>query len=388
MRSAAAPRNDRPPPVLLSLAVTVFIAAAFWNLYGVDMDAFLLPWFAHIQEAGPIGSFATPFSNYTPPYLYLLAAASPFAAVATPVTLIKLVSLLGHFLLILAIRQLLSAVRHPHAWPAAALLGLMPTLLVNSTLLTQCDAYWTAMLVMAVTAAIDRRHRTMFAWCGLAIAFKAQAAFIGPFFLALAIARGIPFRLWLIAPLAVVIAMLPAMLAGWPVSDLLTIYLRQTQWESALALNAPNIWMIAQTLAGANPEPFGTVATIAAIIGSGCYVAFFARRLQTADPIALLRAATLCALMVPGLLPRMHERYFFLGDVLALAILAIRPREWRLALFTQIGSALAILAYLSGAAMLAVYGALATIFATWLVLRPFLEIEPADAPKAALVQSH
>ncbi|WEK44555.1 MAG: hypothetical protein P0Y64_07145 [Candidatus Sphingomonas colombiensis] len=364
----------------MSLALALAIAVAFRDLYSVDMDAFLLPWFTHIQQAGPIGAFATPFSNYTPPYLYLLAAASPLAAFASPVIVIKLVSVIGQLFLTWAITCLLSSVRHPHPWPAAALIALAPTLIINSTLLTQCDAYWAAMLVIALTAAIERRHAAMFAWCGLAIAFKAQAAFIGPFFLALAIARRIPFRLWAMAPLAALLAMLPAMMAGWPAGDLLTIYLRQTQWESLLALNAPNVWMIAQTLGGAEPRWFGSIAILATIAAIGCYTVFFARRLHIAEPITLLRAATLCALIVPGLLPRMHERYFFLGDALVLALAAVRPSEWRAALFAQIGSGLGILAYLTGGEMFAVYGALAMIYATWLIVRPFIALGAAEAP--------
>src|SRR3954447_21947748 len=41
-----------------------------------DVRIFLLPWLRHIELSGPIAAFAEPFSNYSPPYLYLLSLAS------------------------------------------------------------------------------------------------------------------------------------------------------------------------------------------------------------------------------------------------------------------------------------------------------------------------
>lgn len=371
------------PPVWASLAVALLFATWTWNLYGVDMDAFLLPWFAHIRQAGVIGAFATPFSNYTPPYLYLLAAVSPLAALLPPFVVIKLLSYGGHLLLAVAMRRLFAAAGHERPARAAALVALAPTLFVSPAIMSQCDAFWASALVMAVTAAIQRRHGAMFAWCGVAVAFKLQAAFAGPFILALALSRYVPLRLWLLTPLAYGAMMLPAWLAGWPAGDLATIYLRQAAWEDALALSAPNIWMIVQSSPVPSPAALGQAATAAALLAVASYVLFFARRLGGDDPIISLRAACLCALVVPGLLPRMHERYFFLSDVLALAIVLLRPAEWRIGLLTQLGSALAILAYLSGASELAVIGAAAMIMATWMLARPLFASAPRPVPAAA-----
>ena len=357
------------------------LAIAFWSwpLSSVDMGTFLLPWFAHIRETGALGAFAVPFSNYTPPYLYLLALAQPLGESTSAFDAIKTVSFVGHMLLLASVFRLLQAAGHRQPWRAAALIAVAPTLFVNPAVLAQCDAYWAAAVTMALAAAVHRRHLAMFAWCGLAVALKAQAAFVAPFFLALAIARHVPIRMWLVAPLTAALCMVPAWLAGWPAADLLTIYLRQTQWESALALNAPNVWMLIQTLGGGSTAALGAAATGGAIIASAAFVGVFARRLDTVDAEHLLRIALLCTLIVPGLLPRMHERYFFLGDVLALVLVAIRPADWRLGLLTQAGSGLAILAYMTGLAGLACVGAAAMILATWFLARSISPIWQAAA---------
>jgi Gpi18-like mannosyltransferase len=323
----------------------------------------------HIQAAGPVGAFATPFSNYSPPYLYLLAAVSPLSELLTPYTAIKLLSCGSLVALAMACHRLLALTGHPQPARAAALVGLTPTLFVNPAVLNQCDGLWVAALLMAVTCAVGRRHERMLMWCGVALSIKAQAAFAAPFFLALVISRQVPPRQWLLAPLAFVLMLAPAWTAGWPAADLLTIYFRQAEWSDRLAMNAPNIWMLAEGTVGALPPwvtPLATAMTLGAI---AIYLLVFARRLANAEGTDLLAAALICALIVPGLLPRMHERFFFLADVLALLLCLSRTGWGRPAVYTQLGSGCAILAYLSGVWVLAVAGALFMLAATWFAIR-------------------
>lgn len=367
----AGPRALSLPPIWASIGLGLILAWSSWPLSDADMAWALLPWFAHIRAGGYPGAFAAPFSNYAPPYLYVLTLVSPLAALLSPLAVIKLVSVIGHGLLALAVRRLLIALDYPHPARAAALVALAPTLFINTALMAQCDAYWAAGVVAGLAAAVERRHAAMFVWLGLAVAFKLQAAFVGPFVLALGLSRGVPLRLWLLSPIAVLLTMVPAWLAGWPAMDLLTIYFRQAQWDIDVMLNAPNIWTLVEAIPGAKTLPLAALATVAAIGASLVYVIVFARRLRIDDDTVLLDAALLCALIVPGLLPRMHERYFLMADVLALVVLIVRPGTWRSATYTQLGSGLALLAYMTGIAALASIGAAAMLAATWFALRPF-----------------
>lgn len=366
----------KPPPVAVSLIAFALLTWWAWPLYTVDMSTFLLPWLAHITSTGPIAAFATPFSNYTPPYLYLLAATSPLVAVMKPAALIKLVSVLCNLVLAGAVRHLLIRLEAPYPNRGAALSLIVPSILANAALLHQCDALWSAAMLMALAAAVDRRHLAMFAWCGIGVAFKAQAALVGPFFLALALARGVPFRLWLAAPIAAVLPMVPAILAGWPVANLATIYLRQTEYSDALSLHAPNVWAIVQMIAGPYATQFGGLAFACAVGASGWYVVTVSKRLRNATPGELIAAAALATMLTVGLLPRMHERYFFLADVLT-AVLALTggtPR--RIGIYAQVGSCGALLAYMATVPVLShgmmLVASLAMMVSTWLVLRPFL----------------
>lgn len=358
------------PSIGVTLAIAAALATTSWPIHGGDVETFLLPWLAHIVATGPVAAFAIPFGNYTPPYLYLLAAVSPFVAWLPAVTVLKLLSFACLAPLAAACAALMRTLGVDRAWCAAMAAMLAPSLFVSPAILVQCDALWAAAIVAALTAAIRRRHAAMFLWCGVGVAIKLQAGFAAPFFLALALARGIPLRTWLWAPAAMVMAMLPAWIVGWPLGDLLTIYVRQSQWDASLALNAPNIWTFTQAFP--QVSALGALASMLAVAGAATYVAVFARRLADAEPIVLVRAALLCALIVPGLLPRMHERYFFLSDVLALLLFLVRRSEWRLALLTQLGSSCAILAYVLDTPGFAAIGAAAMLLATWLTAKPML----------------
>jgi len=213
------------------------------------------------------------------------------------------------------------------------------------------------------------------------VAFKAQAVLIAPFFLALLIKRRVPLWLWPIAPLVTIATMVPAWAAGWPAADLATIYLRQADTFQMLSFNAPNIWAILQAL------PLGLplvgLAAAAAIGGTAAYIARFSA--QTLDNRALLSAALLATLITAGLLPRMHERYFFLADVLALSLALVcrdRPSQ-TIAMLVQAGSTLALLGYLSGLTGFVTLGAVAMIVATVKLAVPLLKPAVNDNPLMA-----
>src|SRR5438874_1420527 len=158
----AAKEGEAKPPVRLALlALPVFALYAFlWPAVTGDMRHFLLPWLDHILALGPVGAFAVPFSNYAPPYLYLLALVSPLAAFVPKISLIKALSVAGTLCLAAAVRQLLRCAGKDR--PEAILwLLVLPSVAINAAGFGQCDAIWSAACVMAVAAALSRRPLAM-----------------------------------------------------------------------------------------------------------------------------------------------------------------------------------------------------------------------------------
>ena len=336
-------RNGETVRLGLIAGLALVAYALLWPGATGDMRHFLVPWLDTILERGRVGAFAAPFSNYTPPYLYLLALVSPLASVVPKIGVIKALSVAGTVGLAFAVRRLLSVAGSDRAAEAAVWLLLVPSIAINGAGWGQCDAFWSAACVMAVAAAIERRALAMMLWFGLAIAFKAQALFLAPFIAQRLIVNRAPLWLWPVPPLVYAAAMLPAAVAGWPVADLFTIYLHQAAWGPDFIGNAANPWSVVAFFAPRAGMAGTWVGYVAALVAAGAYLVTWRR--SDAGPCSSIALALLAALLIPFLLPKMHERFFFLADVLAFALLFARSDRRSLVLFVLVeGSSIAAIA--------------------------------------------
>lgn len=320
-------RRPTPPirAMLVALGATLALWLHFhaWATVAPDMYEYVLPWYRHIVSQGMTAAFGTPFSNYTPAYLYLLAAGSLLDPLLAPITVIKLVSVGGTIALAASVHGLLKAAKAEWRLEGALLVFLLPTPLLNGPYLGQCDAYWVAACVMAVAAALRGRMMAMLIWCGLAFSFKAQAAFLAPFVVAMLIQHRSAPILWLIPAAIYGLVMTPAWMAGWPAFDLLLVYpLQSVHFETAG--NLANPWVAVGHLTESGGQGYFWIGYAAAFLAAMAFTARFATIRLAREQ--LLAAALLSAFMLPWLLPKMHERYWLLADVLAFA-LAITSRN-------------------------------------------------------------
>lgn len=304
------------------LCLAVITRAMFWNIRPPDMSIFLEPWFAHLVHFGPIGAFGHPFSNYEPAYLYLLAIGSLAAGLFTPMAIIKAISICGTLFLTIAFAQLLNAleVRRRNA----LLLLVLPSLAFNDALLAQCDALWAGACVFALAMMIRGRTLAAMAWCGVAIAFKAQSAFIAPVIIGAMIGRRAPWWHWLVPGVVFVATLVPPWLLGWPAAKLLTVYIDQAA-SVGIAGRLANPWMLGTIFAERASREWFAVGYMAAG-GAALAIAMLAVR-NARNPRMLVLLGSLAGTALPFLLPKMLERYYFLGDVLTLAlVLSMRSR--------------------------------------------------------------
>ncbi|MDP3418327.1 hypothetical protein [Falsiroseomonas sp.] len=315
-----------------------------------DVEWWFVPWMDQIIQHGALASLSAPlqiqvegaegFANYTPPYLYLLILASSASDFLSSFMLVKLVAIAGAVFCAGCVHYLLRAL----VSPSAALLGaacvlLLPTVALNGAAWGQTDTIWSGLAVLVVAFALRERWAAMLIAFGIALAFKLQAIFIAPFILYIILSRRIGLRYLPLPLLAYAAMMLPAWLGGRPAWDLATVYLDQAGTYRWLSMNAPNPWSLVQYLRLLPYETgviIGTLATILAALMLGAFSVLW-RRLERAD---LLLLAVVVAGSMPYLLPKMHDRYFFLADILAYALAVSRPRPWSIgvALAIQFGS--------------------------------------------------
>ena len=305
----------------IGLAVSIVALVVRYALLphtNLDTDSALLPWYDYIVSHGGIHALRDPFSDYNLPYLYLLTAATYFHGAVPPLAAIKTISIAGDFAAAAAMFRLVR-LRYPAGdvpWLAYGAVLLAPTVVLNSAAWGQCDSIYTACLIACVYSACRDRPLATVVWFALAVAFKLQAVFLGPFMLLLFIERRIPWRYALAAPVVFALTLVPAALIGRPIGDLATIYLRQADEYHQLSAHAPNFYIfIPNTL-------YGPVLRVGAVVGAvgGLMLAFSRRRSRVPlDATALVRAATLSVALMPFLLPAMHERYFYPADLLTIA---------------------------------------------------------------------
>lgn len=324
-------------------ALAVYLHSLMWWTEPRDMALFQRPWFEHIVHYGPIGAFAHPFSNYTPAYLYLLALASLLHGSMEAMYAVKLLSVAGTAFAAFAVADLVKATGGDRRW--AVLLFILPSVVINSALLAQCDALWAGACVFAVAAMVRGRTVASLAWCGAAIAFKAQAVFVAPFILGALIGRRTPGWQWAVPALVFVAIMLPAWLAGWPAWDLAMVYPSQPSWIPFPGRLA-NPWMFVTVFAPATGPRFYWIGFAAAAAASAGVAALTATSVKNRKAMMVL--ALLSSLALPFFFPKMLERYFFLADLLSLALaISYRGRATiAIAAGVQLTSFLSLLTYM------------------------------------------
>lgn len=282
-----------------------------------DYHLFMQNWYQAMQEQG-ISAIASMEYDYTPSYLYLLYWVSVLFPKLVPVAAIKLPSIGFDFLSAYLMFQIVR-LKYPHGpAPMFAYFVVLfaPTIVLNSALWGQSDSIYTAFLLMCVYFLLTDNGAYAGLAFGVAFAFKLQAIFLAPLLLALAIKRKLAWKHLLWIPLVYLISMIPAWAAGRPLIELLRIYLDQAQSYPFLTLNAPTLyaWL---------PESLYSVLYPAGVIWATSLVflyllAVLKSRAELSQEL-ILSLGMLAVLLVPFILPKMHERYFYPADLLSIA---------------------------------------------------------------------
>lgn len=235
------------------------------------------------------------------------------------------------------------------------LLLLLPTVILNGAFWGQCDALYGALTLHALACALEGRNRSSLLLLGIAFSFKLQTVFVLPLWGGLWLLRRVRFRELLWFPAAYAATCVPALLLGKPLGDILGVYFGQAaEYSGYLNLNAPNMYALIPHGAEVNTALAARLGILAAFALAAAVLAALLVFRRQADDRALLAAAVVLAIGVPFLLPHMHERYFFLADVLALAWACAFPRSAPCALLVELASLGAYVVVLRGKFTLAV----------------------------------
>jgi len=358
--SATLRRPQRPPTTLLFaillITILIFTSFLYWSLlvYGGALGMengdlqFFRRWFSHIITSG-FDALTGEYDKLSPPYVYLLYLSSFFHDKLSDVVLIKLPSicfnLFSAVFVYIIVRQLGRGAR----WALFAGCGflLLPTVVLNSVYWGQFDVIYCSFILAFMSASLAQRPILAVACFGLAFSVKLQAVFLGPFLLYLVLKKEVLWRNLLLIPVVYMAAVMPAWFAGRPWMELILIYAMQGTAGHSLSMNAPNLYLFLENHVDYALTVFGGIIAAAA---GGLAIALYGQRLKMEPREAKLLIATTSALLIPFLLPKMHDRYFFVADVFTFVLACSFPRFWWLAMLMQASSVSAYLSFLFGIA--------------------------------------
>ena len=298
---------------ILALAIRLSLL----SFESADYHLFFRDWYQAMREHG-LSAIVSLKYDYTPTYLYLLYWMSALFPKLDPVAAIKLPSIAFDFLSAYIIFRIVRLKYQHGPAPIFAYFIVLfaPTTVLNSAFWGQSDSIYTAFLLLCVYFLLTNDGAFAGLAFGVALAFKLQAIFLAPLLLALVIKGRLAWKHLLWIPLIYLILIIPAWAAGRPLVELLKIYLDQSRSYPLLTLNAPTLYAWLPASLYIVLYPAGVIWAVSQVF---LYIlAVFKSRANLSQGL-ILNLGILAVLLVPFILPKMHERYFYPADLLSIA---------------------------------------------------------------------
>ncbi len=345
--------KKRPLLFLSIILFTLSLIVRFQILAYVNRDLTLLQkWYDHLYINGMAGLADEHFSNYPPAYLYLLWLSTLFSRWVGPVSALKLIPTLFDLLSAYTIFHM-TRLRYDDDRPyfIAAGFFILPTILFNSSGWGQIDSLYTSFLLVCVYLLLKEKPFWALVAFGMAFSFKSQSIFLLPFLGILFLKGRIRWVHFLLVPTVYMILGIPIALIGRSWASILSIYFGQLGQFRYLSKDAPNLYIFV-------PNSFydtglriglGIFVLALAILG---WTNWRAKITFTHRQIILMALAVLS--LVPFVLPKMHDRYFYPVDVFSYAAIIFIPEMWFVPLLYQLISGLSYSAFLLGAPIIVI----------------------------------
>ena len=345
------------------MAVMMIARFVMLDFVTADYNAFLSSWVEIFREGG-FRMLAEDVGDYNLLYQYVLLLISE-----TPLKdlyLIKLLSVFFDYALALVMMRAAKTYAGERAGvPALCMVLALPTVLTDGALWSQCDTVYVFFIILALLLLEKNHPMGSAASLAVAFAFKLQTIFFFPVVLLGLIHRRYRLRDALVFFAAYLATLLPALVAGRSLIDALMIYASQSvgQYFDRLSYNAPNFYLFFPMIefkgtqgftlvrylpgidaAGVNPyltEPMmqaiQSAALYACVILTLLVVIYWLIHYKEITPDMTLGFALFFSIFLPFVMPKIHDRYFFLADMLSV-LYAFRHKNRRFMPLLVIGA--------------------------------------------------
>lgn len=313
---------------IIITAISLFARIAVIDFVSGDYYSCLEPWFYQLKHNGGLSALKLNIGNYNLPYLTILALLTYLPI--EPIVSIKMVSIICDYICALAVLKIVYIVLKNNKnkdFFALLLYGVvlfLPTVLLNSACWGQADSIYVAFMLLSIVALIEKKYLKAFIYLGVSFAFKLQFVFILPLFILIYISeRKFPWYYFLIIPAVNIIMCLPAIAFGKPISACIDIYINQTsQYSAYLSMNFPGVYNLIFPTNSYNyvmaPNEYMSKMGVMCTIFVFAIMAFMVlyKKIKF-DKQQIIEFGLWSVMIATFLLPHMHDRYLFAGDILS-----------------------------------------------------------------------
>lgn len=315
--------------IVLAVASVLGLLARFsgFDFISGDLKYFLIPWYEEISQQG-LASLGTQVGDYNLLYQTIIALMS-----YTDIDCVigyKTLSVIFDYALAVVAGLLACEItgKKPENGLFCAVYTvvlMMPTVVLNSAWWGQCDAIYTAVLVLMLCRILREKYLSAFVLLGVAFACKLQSIFILPFLICWYFYKKSFTIGWFAVSIAVFwTSGIVAFFYGRSLLAPFEIYRYQAGEYAQMHMNFPSFWMI---LGGSYQElkQYAMIFTLT-LCGLTLLLVLSGRFKPNSKEKAVALAAHLvwtCLLFLPA----MHDRYGYLLDIL-LVILAFANRQY------------------------------------------------------------
>jgi len=312
--------------IVVGIAFALGIRYSLLDFKSIDFFKYTKVWYNTVKENG-FSAFSQNFSNYNPPYLYLLYLIARIFPDIPGLIATKLPSLIADFILAGFTYRIVRIKYFDSPYPLFAAFAVLfaPTIILNSAFWGQADALYSSALIGAIYFILIKKYGLAMLMLGISISFKAQAVFIFPLLLALFWRKEISWKYFLIIPVIMLVALVPAWIAGRSLMDLLLIYPSQAGQYELLTMHAPSMFAWIPDTGRFYPYFYPVGLIIAAVAGLFFSIVVYKSRKEL-TPAILVELALISVIMMPFFLPKMHERNFYPADILSIIFAFYFPR--------------------------------------------------------------
>ena len=303
-----------------------------------DYSAFVSRWFETIKTGGGFIALKNAMGDYTQPYLYLLTLGT-----YTNINTLFYVKMLSFVFEIMAAAFVMKIVNMKYkneklGYLAFGLLLFIPTVIFNGSVWAQCDIIFTSFVIGSIYYILIKKPITSLIFYGIALSFKLQAIFLLPLFGILLFKNRIKIYHFFIIPLAYLILSVPSLIVGRSLSDILLTYVNQSGEYTNLTYNAPSIYQWLPSNLFSDTTMVGYIGILLTLIVVIVILYVSVRYTKVIKYENIIELALLFTLIIPFLLPRMHERYFFMADVISLLYAFYCPKKFYVAIIIPLAS--------------------------------------------------